>query len=141
MHSKPWIMVLSWEDSIIISRDNPVIKSLSKFGSRRLSHQSPFFPRLSPIIFSQKALVFRRFSELPKFFFALQQHYQAAEVHLRQVFLQSNFGCFCRKLRFIPLVCRQQKSGLRLYCCKTTFGFNNYLFGTFEKLSYFCIGF
>ena len=72
MHSKPWIMVLSWEDSIIISRDNPVIKSLSKFGSRRLSHQSPFFPRLSPIIFSQKALVFRRFSELPKFFFALQ---------------------------------------------------------------------
>lgn len=68
MHSKPWIMVLSWEDSIIISRDNPIIKSLSKFDIKGLLHQSPFSPRLSPIIFSQKALFFRRFSGLPKFF-------------------------------------------------------------------------
>ena len=51
MHSKPWIMVLSWEDSIIISRDNPIIKPLSKFDSKGRSHQSPFFPRFSPIIF------------------------------------------------------------------------------------------
>ena len=62
---------LSWEDSIIISRDNPIIKSLSKFEIKGLSHQSPFSPRLSPIIFRRKLSFSDDFQDCQNFF-ALQ---------------------------------------------------------------------
>ena len=71
MHSKPKDNRLSWEDSIIISRDNPIIKPLSKFDSRRLSYQSSFFPRLSPIIFRRKLSFSDDFQDCQNFF-ALQ---------------------------------------------------------------------
>ena len=140
MRSKPKDNRLSWEDSIIISRDNPIIKSLSKFGSRRLSHQSQFFPRLSPIIFSQKALFFRRFSGLPKFFcfaIALPRRRSAFKAGFFAIKLWLFFSFVFIYSIGLPIA----KSELRLSCCKTTFEFNNYLFGTFEKLSYFCSGF
>ena len=61
-------MVLSWEDSIIISRDNPIIKSLSKFDCKGLSYQSSFCPKTFANNFFAESSLFQTIFRIAKIF-------------------------------------------------------------------------